>query len=78
MFTRADWIAAWPKQRKMAHFRPDSGTCCGLLTSLSAMDRVPLNEPAPGGVKVTLMLHELPDATLAGHGVLTENGPVVV
>ncbi len=46
--------------------------------SLSAMERFAVNEPVTVGAKVTPILHELPDATLAGQSVVTRNGAEVV
>src|SRR5439155_25703250 len=77
LLIRACWNASAPKQRKKQS-RPDKGICWGLLMSLSAMERVARNKPVLGGAKVTLMSHEPADATLAGHGLLTEKAVVLV
>ena len=67
-----------PKQRMLLHARPANGTSCGLLMSLSEMDRFALNVPVVSGANVTPISQELPEATLAAQGVVTENGPDVV
>ena len=45
---------------------PDSATLCGLLRASSSMVRPPARFPEAVGVKVTLMLQELPEFRTAG------------
>jgi hypothetical protein len=56
---------------------PDNGTCCGLVTSLSVINRFALNRPKVVGANVTEMPHEPPEATLVvifpWQGAVTEN-----
>lgn len=81
-------IAASPRQRMVRpHPWPDSATSCGLVVSLSAIDRFPLKEPVLVGVNVTEMVHEPPAARVVAElpwqkpedgAVGIENGPVPV
>jgi hypothetical protein len=51
---------------------PRSGTSCGLVTSLSAIERLRLNVPTAMGANFTLILQLELDATLAAQGTATE------
>ena len=77
---RAERTAAAMKQRK--HPVPDNVTCWGLSVLLSLIERSAENEPTVFGVKVTLMLQELPVATLGRQLFVSENRsgfvPVIV
>ena len=48
---------------------PDKVTCCGLSVLLSVMTRFAARGPRCFAVKITLMLHVLPAATLVPHGL---------
>jgi hypothetical protein len=64
-FAIADWKLAVPVQfLNVWQPAPDNGTCCGLLLSLSAMDRLALAFPRAVGVNVIETSHDFPDATL--------------
>ncbi len=53
---------------------PDRATVCGELAALSVTDSVAVLVPAPDGVKVTLIVHEAPDAKVKG---ADEHAPMV-
>jgi hypothetical protein len=44
---------------------PDKLTCCGLSALSSVMVRFPVVVPVLVGLKVMLMVHDIPDPTLA-------------
>jgi hypothetical protein len=80
---KADRIASSSMQRLTAlQALPANGISCGLVTSLSTIERFAWKFPTERGAKVTEILHEAPDARLVAwlpwHRAAIEYGPELI